>query len=226
MLMTIAGGLIVSCQAAGENPLTGAHFMSAMAEAAVMGGAVGIRANGPDCVGAIRERVTGPIIGLYKQEHPGSDVYITPTWDSAREIIGAGADIVAIDATPRPRPDGEDLADLIRKIHAAGKLVMADISTFDEGVQAARLGADLVGTTLSGYTPYSPQHSGPDFTLIEQLAKQPGVNVIAEGRFFAPEEVNKAIELGAHAVVVGTAITNPWKTTERFVSMMPRRDSI
>lgn len=222
IIEAIQGGLIVSCQAAGENPLTGAHYMAAMAKAAAMGGAVGIRTNGPDCVREIRAAVDLPIIGLYKQDHEGYDVYITPTWASAEEIIAVGADIIALDATPRPRPNGEELAELIEQIHAAGRLVMADVSTFDEGVAAARLGADLVGTTLSGYTPYSPQQEEPDFALVESLAKAVSVPVIAEGRYFTPEEVNRALELGAHAVVVGTAITNPWKTTERFVRKLRR----
>lgn len=224
MLNVLRGGLIVSCQAAGENPLTGAHFMAAMARAAEMGGAVGIRANGPDCVRAIRETVQLPIIGLNKQDHAGCEVYITPTWKSAREVIEAGADIVALDATPRPRPSGETLGQLIERIHDAGKLVMADISTWEEGVEAAKLGADLVGTTLSGYTSYSPQQEGPDFTLIDKLVREAEAPVIAEGRFFTTDEVNEAIRLGAHAVVVGTAITNPWKTTERFVNKLRRRD--
>lgn len=223
ILARIEGGLIVSCQAAGENPLTGAHFMAAMARAAAMGGAVGIRTNGPDCVRAIREAVDLPLIGLYKQDHPGYDVYITPTWDAAQPIIEAGADIIAVDATLRPRPKGETLAGLIERIHAAGKLVMADISTLEEGIEAARLGADLVGTTLSGYTPYSPQQEEPDFELVRALARAVSVPVIAEGRYFTPEEVNRALELGAYAVVVGTAITNPWKITERFVRKLRRR---
>lgn len=223
-LAALSGGLIVSCQAAGENPLTGADIMAKMAKAAQMGGAVGIRANGPADVRAIREAVELPIIGLYKQDHPGSDVYITPTWESAKEIIEAGAEIIALDGTARTRPGGETLAELIRKIHDAGRLVMADISTLEEGVQAAELGADLVGTTLSGYTPYSPQQEGPDFELVGALAAQIKAPVIAEGRYFTPEEVNKALELGAFAVVVGTAITNPWKTTERFVSKLVRKE--
>lgn len=221
-LEALRGGLIVSCQAAGENPLTGADMMAKMAKAAQMGGAVGIRANGPDDVRAIRAAVDLPVIGLYKQDHDGFDVYITPTWDSAKEIIDAGAEIIAVDATARPRPGGETLADLIEKIHGAGRLVMADISTLEEGVQAAELGADFVGTTLSGYTPYSPQQEGPDFELVEALAAQVTVPVIAEGRYWTPEDVNKALELGAFAVVVGTAITNPWKITERFVSKLIR----
>lgn len=223
VLEALRGGLIVSCQAAGENPLTGADMMAKMARAAEMGGAVGIRANGPEDVRAIRAAVDLPVIGLYKQDHPGFDVYITPTWSAAGEVIEAGAEIVALDGTERPRPGGETLKDLIERIHGAGRLVMADISTLEEGVRAAELGADLVGTTLSGYTPYSPQQEGPDLALVEALARKIAVPVIAEGRYWTPEDVNAALERGAFAVVVGTAITNPWKITERFVGKLVRK---
>lgn len=210
--------LIVSCQARDDNPLHGPHFMAAMAEAAVQGGAGGIRANGPDDVRAIRERVSLPIIGLYKRVLPGSEVYITPTLKEARAVAEAGADVIALDATLRPRP-GLSAAGLIQAVREElGRSVLADIATLEEGVAAAQAGADYVATTLSGYTAEAPMMEGPDFALLEALAKALDRPVVAEGRFWTPQDVERAFALGAAAVVVGTAITNPREITKRFAA--------
>lgn len=216
----IRGGLIVSCQAHGRNPLVGPQYMAAFAQAARMGGAVAIRANGPDDLRAIRLVTDLPLIGLYKQQHPGSEVYITPTRSSAESIISAGATVVALDMTQRQRPGGESVRDIVQAIRQQGRLVMADISTFDEGMSAVELGADLVATTLSGYTPYSPQQPEPDFDLVRRLAAACPVPVIAEGRIRSPEMAREALDAGACAVVVGSAITNPMEITQWFVSSM------
>src|SRR5690606_34983279 len=154
-----------------------------LAEAAVLGGAVGIRANGAEDLAAIRRRVSVPIIGINKQRSPDYQVYITPTLEAALAVVHAGAEIVALDGSPAPRPTGIHLRDLIAGVHEAGALVMADISTLDEGLWAAECGADIVATTLSGYTPYSPKLDGPDLDLIEALAGRLSQPVIAEGRF-------------------------------------------
>ncbi|MEZ4867960.1 MAG: N-acetylmannosamine-6-phosphate 2-epimerase [Caldilineaceae bacterium] len=217
----LRGGLIVSCQALPHEPLYGAAIMARMALAAKEGGAVAIRANTPVDIRAIRAAVDLPIIGLYKEEIPGYPVYITPTLAHAQQVAAAGADIIAIDATARPRPQPGPLADFIAAIHAeTGRLVLADIATVAEGVAAADAGADLVSTTMSGYTADSPQQPGPDLLLVERLAAQLSVPLLAEGRFKLPEEVKQALRLGATAVVVGGAITRPQQITRWFVDAL------
>lgn len=220
IIQQLKGGLIVSCQAPEGTPLHGSAIMAAMAKAAEVGGAVGIRANGPDDIRAIRATVRLPIIGIYKIVMPGYDTYITPTLGAAKEVAEAGADIIAVDATDRPHPKELTAAELIAEIKTLGLPVMADISTFEEGVSAAAAGADIVATTMSGYTPYSPQIEGPDFELIRRLSEVIRVPIIAEGKIWTPEEARHALDEGAHAVVVGTAITRPHVVTERFVKAM------
>ena len=214
-------GLIVSCQALPHEPLHGAEIMARMAVAAAEGGACGIRANTPQDIAAIRRAVDLPIVGLYKEEIPGFPVYITPTLDHAIAIAEAGATVIAIDATNRERPSGS-LATFIAQIHKeTGCPVMADISTFEEGVGVAvASGADLVATTMSGYTPYSPQMKLPDLELVGQLAAAIEQPVIAEGRYNTPELVRDALARGAHTAVVGGAITRPQEITKRFVDML------
>ncbi len=208
-------GLIVSCQADRSSPLFGPLYMSAMAKAAEIGGAVGIRANGPEDIRAIRSVVNLVIIGIYKVQIPGYPVYITPTFETAKEIAEAGADIIACDATLRERP--LPFAELVKMIHQEfGLKVMADVSTKEEGLRAAEEGADLIATTLSGYTPYSPKRKGPDFLLIRELTKELSLPVVGEGRFRYPWQVRRAILEGAYAVVVGNAITNPISLTKWF----------
>ena len=215
--------LIVSCQALPDEPLYGSAHMAAMARAAEAGGAAGIRANSPADILAIRAAVDLPIIGLYKIDVEGFEVRITPTVAHAQQVAQAGADLIALDATRRPHPDGLSLAERIRTIHQEiNRPVLADISTLEEGLAAEEAGADLIATTLSGYTAYSPAQPGPDFALLEQLASQASVPVIAEGRIAVPEQAAQALELGAFAVVVGGAITRPQWITQQFVSRLPR----
>lgn len=226
VLAQLRGGLIVSCQALEDEPLYGPQFMAAMARAAQLGGAVGIRANTPVDIRAIKACCPLPLIGLLKRSHPGSDVYITPTMSEIREVIEAGADLVAIDATDRPRPDGLTVAELFQQIRAESQvLIVADVSTYEEGLAAARAGADLVSTTLSGYTPYSPQHESPDLELVARLAADIAVPVLAEGRIWTPEEARRAIDAGAFAVVVGTAITRPQEIVRRFAQAVMRSEA-
>jgi N-acylglucosamine-6-phosphate 2-epimerase len=216
--------LIVSCQAYDNNPMRGPLFMRAMALSALMGGAGAIRANGAEDIRAIREVTDAPIIGLNKLWVEGFEVYITPTFSSAEILANAGADIIALDATPRPRPGGETLEQLIPKIqNELGLRVFADCSTILDAVAAAKLGADYVSTTMSGYTPYTAKNktAGPDFKMLEEIAKSVSVPVIAEGRFWTPFEVGYAFELGASAVVIGTAITSPVDITKRFAKEVP-----
>jgi N-acylglucosamine-6-phosphate 2-epimerase len=213
----IKGNLIVSCQALEHEPLHGANIMAKMAEAAQMGGATAIRANGVDDIKAIKKAVALPVIGLVKRDYKDSDIYITATKREIDELLLAGVDMVALDATDRLRPNGESLEALVRYLKENHQLVMADVSTFEEGLRAEKLGVDCVSTTLSGYTPYSKQLKGPDFEMIETLAKRLSIPVIAEGRISSPTEASYALQLGAYAVVVGSAITRPQLITEYYV---------
>jgi N-acylglucosamine-6-phosphate 2-epimerase len=221
LLSQLHGGLIVSCQAEANEPMHGSSHMAAMAVAAAQGGAVGIRANTPKDIAAIRLVVTLPIIGIYKLDVPGYAVRVTPTWVSAVQVAQAGADIIAIDGTARPHPDDLKLDERIFRIHEQTSCpVMADISTFDEGLTAEQDGADIVATTLSGYTETTPIHDSPDFELLQRLVSTLKVPVVAEGRIATPEQAFQALALGAFAVVVGSAITRPQWITAKFVQKM------
>ncbi len=158
-------------------------------------------------------------MGISKLKLPDGSLFITPTGASAVSIIDAGADLVALEATIRPRPGGESLADVVDAIHAMGALAMADCGTLDDARRAVETGVDAVGTTMSGYVG-GPKQEGPDFELIEQMAGELPVPVFAEGRVWTREDARKAIDLGASFVVVGTAITNPQAITERFVAAL------
>lgn len=207
-----AGSLLVSCQARPDNPLHGPTPMSLMAAAAAAGGALGIRADGPADVAAIRSTVDLPIIGINKVGDPGG-VYITPTFEAATAVVEAGASMVAIDGTARPRPDGGTLAELISRIRTElGVPVMADVDNVVAGLAARQAGADVVATTLSGYTG-GPVPDGPDVDLVAALVDRLDCPVLAEGRYRTPEHVRAAISAGAYAVIVGTAVTNPMAIT-------------
>lgn len=214
-------GLIVSCQAKPGSPLRNSQVMAAMAQAAELGGAVGIRANGEEDVAAICALVKLPVIGINKVVHAGYDVFITPTLESARQVVNAGADIIAMDATLRERPDHLSTVEAIKLYkRELGCLIMADISTLEEGLAAADAGADIVATTLSGYTPYSRQQEAPDFLLIAELAARIQTPIIAEGRMASPDDARHALELGARGVVIGTAITAIDWVTRRYVNAL------
>ncbi len=217
------GNLIVSCQALPGEPLFGADIMARLAIAAEAGGAAAIRANSPADIAAIRAVTTLPLIGLSKVDVAGFDVYITPTLADAQAVAGAGADMVALDATQRPHPEGT-AAEFIQRVRAVtGKPVLADISTDDEALAAQEAGADFISTTMSGYTPYSSQSEDPDLDLVRRLASILTVPLIAEGRIATPEQARAALDAGAWAVVVGGAITRPQQITQRFVKAVRRR---
>jgi N-acylglucosamine-6-phosphate 2-epimerase len=208
-------GLIVSCQALPGEPLFGNDIMVQMALAAEQGGAIGIRTNGINDIAGIKSAVRLPIIGLIKRDIPGSDIYITPTMDEVNAILDAGADIVAMDMTDRE--NRHSMAEtMIEYIHKAGALVMADISTADEGEKAEKLGVDFVSTTLSGYTSYSPQREEPDFQLVKDLSALLTIPVVAEGRIWSPQEAANALKAGADYVVVGSAISRPQLITKKY----------
>lgn len=216
-------GVVVSCQALPDEPLHGSEIMARMAKAAEEGGAVAIRANTKEDVQSIKRTVSLPVIGIVKRNYAGSDVFITPTAKEADELMEAGADMIAFDATRRKRPNGCTLEALVGYMKNKGALLMADVSTMEEALYAQQLGVDCISTTLSGYTPYSAQNRGPDFRLVEQAAGVLKVPLFAEGRVHEPEQVALLLAMGAYSVVVGSAITRPQLITRRFTSAAKRR---
>ncbi len=216
----------MSCQAREGSPLRDSATMARMAQCAELGGARGIRANGPDDVAAIRDAVKLPIVGIYKEPRGEGRPFITPTFDHAAGVTWAGADLVALEATFECQPDTSVLGELVRRVREELRLpVMADVSNVGEGLRAHALGADLVATTLSGYTSDSPRQEDPDLGLVRELSSR-GLRVVAEGRFRTPEQVRRAVELGVWAVVVGTAITNPIAITGWFARAVSGEEGI
>ena len=233
----LKNGLIVSCQAFPGWPFYGSEYMQKMAVAAQEGGAAGIRACWPDYIRLIKQAVPLPVVGINKIAHgtpTAADVIITPSFEAAAEIIEAGSDIVALDCTARGR-SWDDVHKLVSDIkkHYPDIPLMADISTAEEGIMAAKMGVDIVSTTLSGYTNTSlgiteeeartmtkyPEgmEPPPDFALIEALRQQTDLYINAEGRFWETGQVQQAFRCGADMVTVGTAITAPQLITRRFV---------
>ena len=222
ILRKLAGKIIVSVQAMPGEPLYEEACLKSMMASVINGGATALRVAGVrDVKNAKSFGVT--VIGITKPDKLPENwkevVYITPTLKEVNELIDADADIIAFDGTSRVRPNGCRLNEIIDRIHSANKLAMADISTFDEGLNCAELGADIISTTLSGYTKESESDSeNPDFELLSKLAKSVNTPVILEGRVWEPDEVTKAFELGAHSVVIGSAITRPQLITKRFIN--------
>ena len=219
-LKRIKNKVVVSCQAMPNEPLYVENCMAAMIKSVVKGGAGGLRVAGIRDVKNAKKITDIPVIGITKPDVIPKNfkeiVYITPTLDDVIKLIEAGADIVAFDCTQRPRPS--NLEDMIKTIHINKRIAMADISTFEEGIEAAKLGVDVISTTLAGYTLESAESpEGPDFPLLEKLVNATDVPVILEGRIWDPKDVDKAFELGAHSVVIGSAITRPQLITKRFV---------
>jgi len=218
VLRSIQGGLLVSCQAEEGSPFFQPESMARFAKAAELGGAVGIRAKEPD-IRAIKDTCSIPVIGIDKVHLEGFEVYITPRFEDAQRIAAAGAEIIALDCTPRPRPGGVTMEEMVSRIKTELKLpVMADIATLDEAIAAENAGADIVATTLSGYTTYSPKRDTPDFDLLQAVIRAVKVPVIAEGHLFTLAEARACFAIGAHAIVIGTAITRPIELTQRFVN--------
>lgn len=217
----IKGGMIVSCQALENEPLHGSTIMMRMAKAAQMGGAVGIRANSPqDCI-EIKKNVDLPLIAIYKKVYGQSNVYITPTIEEVKSLLPVKAEIIAVDATRRPRPDNKTLEEFFKEIRQIyDGLIMADISDYDEAVEAERIGFDLVSTTLSSYTDYTLNREKPDIELIEKLREVLNIPILAEGNVETPEHAAKCIKAGAWAIVAGGAITRPQLITKKFVDSL------
>jgi len=207
-IAALKGGLVVSCQAPTTSPLHHPDVIAAMAAAAVQQGAVGVRIDSPAHIAAVRQRVSVPIIGLWKQVSPASSVYITPQFHHAQAVAEAGADVIAIDATLRPRPGKETLPTLIQQIHDQLKRpVMADVDTLAAAQAAAQAGADMIGTTLYGYTEATKNEQPPGFQLLQGMLETTSVPCVCEGGIASPAAARHAIALGAFTVVVGTAIT-------------------
>jgi len=214
--------VVVSVQAMPGEPLYAEKCMAAMMKSVVKGGAGGLRVAGARDVKNAKNLSDVPVIGLIKPDVIPSNwheiVYITPTIKDVLELVDAGADIIAFDGTSRPR-EGCTLEEIIKYVKINNRMSMADISTVEEGLNCAKLGANMLSTTLSGYTQFSSMKSeGPDFELLEQLVKLTNIPVVLEGRIWEPKEVDKAFELGAHCVVIGSAITRPQLITRRFVT--------
>ncbi|WP_027635530.1 N-acetylmannosamine-6-phosphate 2-epimerase [Clostridium butyricum] len=227
LLKEIKGKLIVSCQALEGEPLyiEDSSVMPLMARAAKQAGAAAIRTNGVRDVIGIKEETNLPIIGIIKKGYEGYEQYITVTMDEIDQLVQAGADIIAMDCTLRERVDGRSVSEFIQAIKEKYPqiILMADISNLEEGINAWKAGIDMVGTTLSGYTEYTLKLEEPDFKLIEDLAKNIDIPIIAEGRIHTPEQATKALDLGAHAVVVGGAITRPLEIATRFIDAISKR---
>ena len=227
IIQALQGGLIVSCQAPAESPMHQPEVIAAMAEAAVNQGAIAIRLDTPAHVKAVRQKISLPIIGLWKQQIPGFEVYITPQFDHAAAIAQAGSDIIAIDATARSRPNQETAATLIERIHTElGKLVMADVDTLAAAIAAADAGADLIGTTLYGYTAETQHLRPPGFDLLAELVKNLQVPIICEGGIASPQMAKHALDLGAYAVVVGTAITGIDLQVKAYATALSNQHSV
>lgn len=217
-------GLIVSCQTQPDDPIHTDDMVVVMAKAAKWAGAVGIRANSPEQIAAIKAEVDLPIIGLYKIWHDDTDVFITPTLEACKQVWEAGADIIALDCTSQinheGRPAYELLAEVKKEIPEAP--IFADVSNLEEARRAAEMGADIVAPTLYGYTAETAHIEEPDMRMFAQMCRELGdkVSIMMEGHIYTPEDAMKCMFLGADAVVVGSAITRPHLTAKRFVDLL------
>jgi N-acylglucosamine-6-phosphate 2-epimerase len=213
----LRGGLIVSVQAEADSSLNMPEAIALLSRVAVANGAVAIRAEGLARLGAVRRVVDVPLIGLVKRAYAGFAPYITPTDREIAECAAARADVIAFDATGRPRPDGRDVAAVVGAIHAHGALAMADCATEDDVRRAAAAGADIVATTLCGYTDETRGTPLPALDLVRACAAS-GAFAVCEGGVASPADVRAAFDAGATAVVVGTALTNVDVLVRRFAA--------
>lgn len=223
MLEAVKDGLIVSCQALDGEPLQSSMIMGRMAIAAQAAGAVGIRAQGVQDINEIKQTVNLPVIGIIKKNYEGSEVFITATHKEVEALLGTDCEMIALDATKRTRPFDEKTEDLVKQIHAGGRLAMADCSTLEEVIEAERIGFDCVSCTLAGYTSYSKNVDGPDFELVEKMVQSVKVPVIAEGKIHYPEQLKRIMDLNVHSAVVGGAITRPQEIATRFIEAIKEK---
>lgn len=214
------GSIIVSCQALPHEPMycEEMSLMPYFAKAAQQAGSKVIRTSSVRDVVEIKEKTGMPVIGLIKRNYEGFESYITPTMQEIDELVAADSDVIALDCTYMKQGDGKTINEFLAEIRAKYPdiVLMADISTYEEAINAWKCGVNMVGTTMSGYTPHSPKTEGPNYELVEQLVAALPIPVIAEGRVHYPDQAKKMLELGAHAVVVGGAITRPLEIAQRF----------
>lgn len=224
ILESFKGGLIVSCQVQHDDPIYTDDIVVKMAEAAKWAGAVGIRANSPDQIKAIKDKVDLPMIGLYKIWHDDTDVFITPTIESAKQVWEAGAEIIALDCTSQTTHEGTQAWDLIKELkrEIPEAIIFADVSTYEEARRAIDNGADIVAPTLYGYTKETQHIEEPNMREFAKMCRdfKDEAYVMMEGHIYTPEDAMKCIFLGAHSVVVGSAITRPHLTAKRFVDLL------
>lgn len=218
----IKNGIIISCQALEDEPMYSEKggVMPLFAKAAQQAGAVGIRANTVRDILEIKEKVDLPMIGIIKRVYGDCKVFITPTIKEVEELVQTGVEIIAMDATLRERPDGKSIDEVFKEVRKRypDQLFMADCSTYEDAMNAAKLGFDFIGTTLNGYTEETENQPKPNFELVEKIVKNGHVPVIAEGSIIQPEQGRKMLEIGAYSFVVGGAITRPLQIAERFVN--------
>ncbi len=221
-LERIHGKLIVSCQAVPGEPLyvEEQSVMYLMARAAAQAGSPAIRTSSIRDVVAIKKETGLPVIGLVKVQYEGYEAYITPTMKEVDELVEAGSDVVALDCTMRRRGDGRSINEFLAQIREKYPdiILMADISTYEEGMNAWKCGVDILGTTMSGYTSYSPILDGPDYELMRRLSQDADIPVIGEGRIHEPAQAVEALRTGVWAIVVGGAITRPLEIARRFMN--------
>lgn len=226
LLSVIHQSIVISCQALPGEPLycEEMSLMPFMARAAKEAGAKCIRTSSVRDVVGIKEATGLPVIGLIKRRYEGYEAYITPTMTEIDELMAAEADVIALDCTLRARGDGSSIDEFLARIHDKYPdiALMADISTVEEGIHAQQCGVDIVSTTLSGYTPYSPAIDGPDFALVRELAERLSLPVVAEGKIHFPEQAKEMLEAGAYAVVVGGAVTRPLEIAQRFYQALEK----
>lgn len=224
LIESLKNGLIVSCQVQKDDPIYTDDIVVKMAEAAKWAGAVGIRANSPEQIKAIKEKVDLPIIGLYKIWNDDTDVFITPTLESAKQVWEAGADIIALDCTcqiTHEKTKAFELLQIVKK-EIPEAIIFADVSNYDEAKRALELGADIVAPTLYGYTEETKNIEEPNLREFARMCRdfKDDAYVMMEGHLYTPEDAMKCIYLGAHSVVVGSAITRPHLTAKRFVDLL------
>ena len=223
LIAELKHGLIVSCQSEGDDPFNAPHLIAKFALAAKMGGAAGIRTEGIENIKAVRAEVDLPLIGIIDGQFANGWICVTPDFKDIEEMLKAGVDIVALDVTPRKRPNGMDGIEFFEEARNRFDVpFIADISTFEEGIRAAEMGADAIATTLSGYTDYTQKllTDEPNFQLIEELSRAVKIPVVAQGRVWTPQQAKEALMRGAFCAVAGSAITRPRMVTKKFVDTM------
>jgi len=224
LLESLKNGLIVSCQTQKDEPIYTDDMSIKMAECAKWGGAVAIRANMPEQIKMIKDNVDLPVIGLWKIWHEDTDVFITPTLDACKAIWEAGAEIIALDCTTQITHESTVARDLlpILKKEIPEAIIFADVSNYEEARWAVDHGADIVAPTLYGYTEETKHIEGPDYRMFAQMCRdfKDEAYVMMEGHIYTPEDAMKVLYLGAHSVVVGSAITRPHYITKRFTDLL------